>query len=200
MTDKELKHLGRAELIEIVYEQQKRLEQAEAKVAELQESLDKRDLNLSSAGSIADAALKVNHVFEAAQAAADQYLGSIKAATDGVKERMEAAEAKRQAVLDEAERKSAEMLQTAEFKAAALVKEAEQKAAETTQAAELKAAETTREAETRAKVVVGAAEMQASEKWAEFERRAKELIAANEELRAILGMAGKSGGTSGLDR
>lgn len=188
MTDKELRHLGRAELIEIIYEQQKRLEQAEAKVAELQESLDKRDLNLSNAGSIAEAALKVNHVFEAAQAAADQYLGSIKAATDGVKERMEAAELKRQTALSEAERKAAETVRAAEAKAAVLVKEAEVRSAETIQAADAKAAETAREAETRAKVIVGAAEMQASEKWAEFERRAKELIAANEELRAILGM------------
>ena len=141
MDDKDLRHLGRAELIEIVYEQQKRLEQAEARVAELQESLGKRDLDISSAGSIADAALKVNHVFEAAQAAADQYLGSIKAATDGVKERLELAELRRRATVQEAERKADEIVREAEAKAQVIVDTAETQAAEKWQLFERRARE-----------------------------------------------------------
>ena len=78
MTDKELKHLGRAELIDITYEQQKRLEASENTIRELQAKLEDKELRLSDAGSIAEAALKVNGVFEAAQAAAEQYLASIR--------------------------------------------------------------------------------------------------------------------------
>ena len=38
----------------------------------------RRQIHLDSAGSIAQAALELNHVFEAAQAAADDYLASVR--------------------------------------------------------------------------------------------------------------------------
>ncbi len=77
----ELKRLNRAELIEIIYELQKQNEENTARIAQMQEMLSDRELRISSAGSIAEAALSINGVLEAAQAAADQYLLSIKAAT-----------------------------------------------------------------------------------------------------------------------
>ena len=80
MTDKELKHLSRAALIDIIYELQKQNQQKDADCQELQDALEKRELILSEAGSIAEAALQINNVMETAQAAADQYLLSLKAA------------------------------------------------------------------------------------------------------------------------
>ena len=79
MTDKELKRLGRAELIDIIFELQKQCDAYTEQNRELQEKLEKRELYLSEAGSIAEASLQINGVFEAAQAAADQYLQSIHA-------------------------------------------------------------------------------------------------------------------------
>lgn len=80
MTDQKLRRLSRSELIDILYEQQKRLEESEKTCRELREQLEEKELLLSESGSIAEAALKINGVFEAAQAAADQYLLSVKAA------------------------------------------------------------------------------------------------------------------------
>lgn len=79
MADKELRHLSRKELIEIIYEYQKREVQFQDAVDTLTGKLKKRELQMKEAGSIANAALSINAVFEAAQAAADQYLASVKA-------------------------------------------------------------------------------------------------------------------------
>lgn len=79
MTDRELRRLSRAELVDIIYELQNRNQQCEAEMEKLQKALDDKILKLSSAGSIAEASLKLSGVFEAAQAAADQYLASLEA-------------------------------------------------------------------------------------------------------------------------
>ena len=71
MTDKELRRLGRAELLDILYEQQKRYEESLAENQALRQRLEERTLRIAAAGSIAEAAVQVNGVFEAAQAAAD---------------------------------------------------------------------------------------------------------------------------------
>ena len=82
MTEKELKKLSRIELIDIIYEVQKRYEDCAAENQQLKAMLEDRNLKVASAGSIAEAALLVNHVFESAQAAADQYLSSLRALSE----------------------------------------------------------------------------------------------------------------------
>ena len=77
MTDKELKKLNRAELLELLLIQTREIERLNTQVEELQAELNQRKITLVQAGNIAEAALKLNHVFEAAQAAADQYLLSV---------------------------------------------------------------------------------------------------------------------------
>ena len=78
MTDKELRKLSRQDLLEILLEQSREMDRLRAQVQELEEALENRDLELENAGSIAEASLKLNGVFEAAQAAADQYLANIR--------------------------------------------------------------------------------------------------------------------------
>lgn len=77
MTDKELKKLSRAELLEMLLLQTQEVERLRAELEQLSGQLHKRNLELDAAGNIAEAALKVNGFFEAAQSAADQYLESI---------------------------------------------------------------------------------------------------------------------------
>lgn len=77
MTDQELRQLSRADLIDIIYTLQQQKEQAEQQLAQAQAQLQDRQLRLASAGSIAEAALSLNGVFDAAQAAADQYLQAV---------------------------------------------------------------------------------------------------------------------------
>ena len=92
MTDKELRKLSRLELIDIIYEAQRRYEACAAENRALQAKLEERDLKIANAGSIAQAALSINHVFEAAQAAADQYISSLKAAKEAAEGKVAEAE------------------------------------------------------------------------------------------------------------
>ena len=78
MTDKDLKRLRRDELLEMLIAQSKRTEQLERELEEARAALQSRDIFLEEAGSIAEAALRINGVFEAAQAAAQQYLDNIR--------------------------------------------------------------------------------------------------------------------------
>lgn len=72
--------MRRTELIEIIYALKQSETTLEAQKAALEAQLAERTLRLEQAGSIAEAALSLNHVFEAAQQAADDYLVSAEAA------------------------------------------------------------------------------------------------------------------------
>ena len=95
MTDKEFKRLGRAQLIEIIYQLQLQIDKLNEEKQELENELKDKRLRLSNAGNIADAALEINNCFRSAQNAAEQYLNEIKAIR-------EETEAERQRVLSQA--------------------------------------------------------------------------------------------------
>ena len=78
MTEKELHKLKRGELLEMMLAQSREIDALRAKVRELEEKLADREIRIQESGSIAEAALKLNGIFEAAQAAADQYLENVK--------------------------------------------------------------------------------------------------------------------------
>ena len=73
-----LKMLSRQDLLEMLIQEEKRIDQLEKELAEAREALKDRQIRIDTAGSIAEAALKLNGIFEAAQAAADQYLENIR--------------------------------------------------------------------------------------------------------------------------
>lgn len=103
MTDKELRRLGRPELIEIIYQLEKSQEENRQEIARLQARLQDRTLRLSEAGSIAQAALQVNGVMEAAQAAADQYVQAAEADRQQARTELSDAQAQARTVTDQAE-------------------------------------------------------------------------------------------------
>ena len=84
---------------------------------------------MSKAGSIAEAAISVNGVFEAAQAAADQYLASIRAAEASNAAKQAEAEQQQKIILEEANRKADETILLAKGQAQRIVEEAETQAA-----------------------------------------------------------------------
>ena len=75
---KELKRLSRQELLELLLAQTEELQRCREENEELKEKLEDRELKLSNAGSIAEAALSLSGIFEAAQKAADEYLYNIR--------------------------------------------------------------------------------------------------------------------------
>lgn len=77
MTERELRRLSRKDLLEMIIEQKKELEALKLELEEARKALQNREIMLNEAGSIAIAALQINGIFEAAQAAGQQYLENI---------------------------------------------------------------------------------------------------------------------------
>ena len=77
MTDKEFKRLSRSQLIDIIYQLQVKQEELTADNEKLSKALDDKRLRVNKAGNIAEAALEIHNVMQAAQDAADHYLEEI---------------------------------------------------------------------------------------------------------------------------
>ncbi len=77
MNEKELKKMTRSELLEILIAQAEENKALKIRLQRAEKQLEERKIAIESAGSIAEAALKLNGVFEAAEAAAKQYLENI---------------------------------------------------------------------------------------------------------------------------
>lgn len=111
MADRELRHMRRTELVEIIFALKQSEDQLKAENADLTAKLEQRQIHLDSAGSIAQAALELNHVFEAAQAAADDYLASVRSVDRDALQAQAKAEADQilaQALTEAAEHKRAQ--------------------------------------------------------------------------------------------
>ena len=90
MTDKELRRLSRRELLQMLLEQTSEVERLQAELDKTRAELDDRAIMLESCGNIAEASLKINHVFEAAQQAAEQYLINVRRIDTGQQSQEEA--------------------------------------------------------------------------------------------------------------
>lgn len=96
MTAKELKRLRRSDLLEMMLTLRKENEQLRQQLEHAQKQLEARRIEIEGSGSLAEAALRINGIFEAAQAACEQY-------ADNMRQRMEQQER-------ETKRKCEEML------------------------------------------------------------------------------------------
>ena len=120
MDDKEFKRLGRAELIEIIYQLQKKEQQLTSENQEMKNKLADRErkVKLENAGSIAVETLQIYDIFNAAQNAADKYVTEVKK------------------LCAESEECAVTALSKAQFQAEILIKKAEQDCAAMRQHAE----------------------------------------------------------------
>ena len=120
MTDKEFRRLGRRELIDIILELQQRYEQSKAEVEKLKQTLEKKELDISNAGSLAEAVIRINEVMEATQAAADQYLLSTKSAHEKAEQMLTSAKAEAEHIIGDA-REKAKQIEASAMKSASLI-------------------------------------------------------------------------------
>ena len=79
MTNKELKKLRRADLLELLLVQTRETEKLKKKLLAAEKDLEDRQIRMAAVGNLAEAMVEVNGVMAAAQAAADQYLENIAA-------------------------------------------------------------------------------------------------------------------------
>lgn len=78
MNNQELKKFGKKELLEILLSQAKRIEELEEELTKTNKKLESKKITIENSGSLAEAALKLNNIFESAESAAEQYLLNIK--------------------------------------------------------------------------------------------------------------------------
>ena len=103
MTEKELRKLNRYELLEMLLAQGKKLERLERELAEANERLAQRQQIVATSGTMAEAAMRLNRVFEAADSAAKEYLSNMELIANSL--------------LDDARRKAARIIKDAEQQA-----------------------------------------------------------------------------------
>ena len=77
MTDKELRRLNRSDLLEMLIAQTEENNRLKARLEQAEAQLANRKIEIEKAGSLAEAALALNGIFQAAEAAAQQYLENI---------------------------------------------------------------------------------------------------------------------------
>ena len=80
MTEKELRCLSRAELLEMLLAQTEENRQLKRELKEARDALSNRQIAIEESGTMAEAALKLNGVFEAADRAVQQYLENMERA------------------------------------------------------------------------------------------------------------------------
>ena len=82
MIKQDLKKLTRAEILELLIVQTEENEKLRNQLRETENKLLDKKLTCENAGSLAEAVLQLNGVFEAAQAACEQYTENIKLMSD----------------------------------------------------------------------------------------------------------------------
>lgn len=82
MTDKEIKKLSRSELLELLISQIEENDKLNQEIESLKEELNQRLIIKQNAGSIAEAAIGLNKIFEAADLAVKQYIESVRHMAD----------------------------------------------------------------------------------------------------------------------
>lgn len=117
MTDKELRKLRRTDLLELLIAQAKENEALQGRLSDAEAQLHSRELAVSEAGSLAEAALRVNGVFEAAQAAAEQYLENLHLRSQKQETLLSRAEAESRAKAEQMLREAAQRCQEMEAEA-----------------------------------------------------------------------------------
>ena len=111
MTDKEFKRLSRSQLIDIIYQLQLKQEELTADNENLSKALADKRLRVSKAGNIADAALEIHNVMQAAQDAAAHYVEEIQIRVDEEYQRiLKKANNKATAIIEEAKKAAAEIV------------------------------------------------------------------------------------------
>ena len=78
MSDKSLSKYSRTELLNLLYNQQKKIEELEVENENLKRKLEDKKIRIDGVGSIAEASLALTDIFKQAQEAADLYLENVK--------------------------------------------------------------------------------------------------------------------------
>lgn len=204
MADKELRRMSRPELIEIIYALKSNEEALKKKNAQLEEQLNDRTIRMEKAGSIAEASLQLNGIFETAQAAADEYLNSIKEANASMEDKQQAAAIEAERVVSEAKARAEAIVGDANEEAARIMTMAKEQADTTMSEARTASQQMTEAAQKRSHDIITTAESKRDElekacrekteetqkeleaRWDAFENRVEDVLSQHRELSMLL--------------
>lgn len=71
-------NLSKNEMMMVMHDQEQEIERLKAKVAELQGTIDNYEIKISETGTLAEASVQINNLFEAAQATVQTYIGNMR--------------------------------------------------------------------------------------------------------------------------
>lgn len=180
MTDKELKRLNRTELLQLLMNQVRETEQLQAKVRELTEQIQKHEITCQNAGTLAEAALALNGVFQAADEAAQKYVQEM--ADRAAKQEQEL-----QAKAEEAKEQANKLLADATDSADITREKAEKYLAD----AKAKAEACVAQAKAEAEACVAKAKAESEECWNKVNAQIRTLLEGHETLKAMVEAIGK---------
>ena len=127
MKAKELKRLSRSDLLEMLLDLSRENDRLNRELTELRQKMAQRTIVLEESGSLAEAALRLNGIFEAAQAACDQYTENIRTRDGETEERCRRIEAeareKAEAIVAEARAQARKLVEEQASRQAALEQE-----------------------------------------------------------------------------
>lgn len=126
MNNHDLKKLNRVELLQILIDQMKENEGLLAENKRLAQMLDDRTVDLKNCGSIAEAALELNGVFQAADAAAKEYVANARTASESAERMLKAARVKSKEIVVRAEKEAAQIKANAQAEADTILRMANQ--------------------------------------------------------------------------
>lgn len=162
MKDKNLKRLGREELLELLIEKTRENETLHSQLDEALAQLDDRMLRIENAGSMAEAALLVNGVLDAAQQAAQQYV-------ENMQKRWHEQEEACTTMEEESRARAERLLMDTRMQCVKMEQETQQRCAELRRTAE----------------------QEANQKWDDLFDQLEQLRGENAQLRQMLSERGK---------
>jgi len=208
LSDKELQRLKRGELLEILLDQSReneslklQLEEKSRMIEDLNSKLASRKIAIREAGTIADASLKLNGVFEAAQAAAQQYLDNLQdlyqQESSSFLKREAEIETKCTAMLqatkercdcmkEDIERQCAQLETEAKTNCERMRETVEKECREREQAADINCRAREQEAEDRCRAFDLKAKEDVDRRWEELSKRLEAFYNAHEGLKDIM--------------
>lgn len=78
MTDRQLRKASRIDLLKLLLEERKEKEQLQQQLSQIQEELGQRQIMIDQSGTLAEAALKLSGIFDAAESACQYYSENIR--------------------------------------------------------------------------------------------------------------------------
>ncbi|MCQ2426103.1 MAG: hypothetical protein MJ070_08145 [Lachnospiraceae bacterium] len=119
----ELKKLNRRELLEILLEQEKEITQLRADLGKARADLLDRTVKTEHAGTLAEAVLSLNGVYEGVEKAAAQYLENIRQRDEESRTLLETAKRESEAILEDARKQASAIVKDAKVKRQAKLNE-----------------------------------------------------------------------------